>query len=74
LNWFQITGNLGDSDPVPSADATFINRGADPTSDEGCEGGTKMCVAGFTDSQVSSQHLIGNSQTAANPLIDQPEQ
>jgi len=55
--WFNITvNNLATTDPVPKADASFIQESSTPPSSD-CPGGGHQCLSGFTSSQVSGDQL-----------------
>lgn len=63
--WFQVSGTIAPGADVPKADATYINTGTAPSSDEGCSGSTYQCVSGFTSSQVSGTQLKDNNEAPA---------
>jgi len=68
LVWFKISGSITPGSDVPKADASYINTGTAPTSDENCSGETYQCVSGFNTDQVSGTQLKDNNQAP----VEQP--
>ena len=67
LVWFSISGNIAPGANVPKADATYMNTGTAPTSDDGCSASASyQCVSGFTSSQVSGTQLKDNNESPSS--------
>lgn len=56
--WFQISGAHMPSDPVPQADAVFIQQSPLPPNGTGCSGTTYDCVAGFNATQINASNQL----------------
>jgi Tfp pilus assembly protein PilV len=63
--WFSISTSttILPGAAVPEADATYMNTGAAPTSNDGCStSDSYQCVSGFTSTQVNGEQLKDNNQ------------
>jgi hypothetical protein len=63
--WFNVDPGSGSLSSLTDADVSFNSSlSSAPSSDPGCDGGTKNCVVGFNEDQVDAtgQHLKSGSQ------------
>jgi hypothetical protein len=62
LHWFEISGTLAENEAVPRNNTlTYYGESEEPPN-IGCTGSEFQCMSGFTDTQVSGNELIDDSQ------------